>query len=150
MGPVNEQPPSPGFEPATDFPESIDADDSFIGGGSSAHDEAVQRRRRSRVRIIAAVAAVVLISAGFSLVRTVVAVLVSYAIFMAGISVIGAFARPVPDAPPPGELRRVKLTYRCDICGTELRLTLANDQVPEPPKHCSEPMMLTTNLDDVL
>ena len=149
MGRVDEQPQSSAFEPTTDFPDSIDADDSIIGGGS-AHDAEVQRRRRARVRIIALVAAVVLIVAGFGLVRTVVAVLVSYGLFMTGIGVIGAFARPVPDAPPPGELRRVRLTYRCEICGTELRLTLANDQVPEPPKHCSEPMVLTTNLDDVL
>ena len=149
MDKVEEQPPSSEFEPATDFPDFIDADDSIIAGASS-HDAEVQRRRRSRVRIFAVVAAVVLVVAGFGLVRTVVAVAVSYALFMTGIAVIGAFARPVPDAPPPGELRRVKLTYRCEICGTELRLTLANDQVPEPPRHCSEPMVLTTNLDDVL
>ncbi len=146
---MDEQPPGSEFEPTTDFPDFIDADDSIIGG-ASAHDAEVQRRRRSRVRVVALVAALVLILAGFGLVRTVVAVAVSYALFMAGVAVIGAFARPVPDAPPPGELRRVKLTYRCEICGTELRLTLANDQVPEPPRHCSEPMVLTTNLDDVL
>lgn len=150
MGRVDEQPLSSEFEPTTDFPDFVDADDSIVGGGSSSHDAKVQRRRRSRVRIIALVAAVVLILAGFGLIRTVVAVAVSYALFMTGIAVIGAFARPVPDAPPPGELRRVKLTYRCEICGTELRLTLANDQVPEPPRHCTEPMVLTTNLDDVL
>ena len=150
MDSVEEQPQSSGFEPATDFPDFIDADDSIIGSGSLAHDVEVQRRRRTRVRMIAVVAAVVLVLAGFGLVRTVVAVAVSYALFMTGIAVIGAFARPVPDAPPPGELRRVKLTYRCEICGTELRLTLANDQVPEPPRHCSEAMELTTNLDDVI
>jgi hypothetical protein len=69
---------------------------------------------------------------------------------MTGIKTIGAFARPIPAPLPAGELRRVKLNYRCDVCGTELRLTLANDQVPEPPKHCTEPMILTTNLEDVL
>ncbi len=69
---------------------------------------------------------------------------------MLGLRTIGAFARPVPAAPPPGELRRVKLTYRCEVCGTELRITRANDQVPEPPKHCSEPMVLTTDLDDII
>ncbi|NNF54331.1 MAG: hypothetical protein HKN03_07800 [Acidimicrobiales bacterium] len=147
---MDEQPRRPEFEPTTDFPEFIDADDSIVAAGPSAHDAEVQRRRRFRVRIFAVVAAVLLVGGGFGLVRTVIAVAVSYALFMTGIAVIGAFARPVPDAPPPGELRRVKLTYRCEICGTELRLTLANDQVPEPPRHCSEPMMLTTNLDDVL
>lgn len=82
--------------------------------------------------------------------RSVIAVVAGYALFMTGVKTIGAFARPIPEALPPGELRRVKLNYRCDICGTELRLTLANDQVPEPPKHCTEPMILTTDLEDVL
>jgi hypothetical protein len=138
------------FEPVTDFPESVDADDSLISGGTSSHDAQIQRRRRSVVRVIAAVSVVVLLLAGFGLVRTVIAVFVAYALFMTGIKTIGAFARPIPAPLPPGELRRVKLNYRCDVCGTELRLTLANDQVPEPPKHCTEPMILTTNLEDVL
>ncbi len=142
--------PSSEFQPTTDFPDQIDAADEIIGGGASAHDLQVQLRRRNVVRVIAVVSAVGLIAAGFGFIRTLVAVAVSYALFTTGIKVVGAFARPVPEAPPAGELRRVRLTYRCDICGTELRLTLANDQVPEPPRHCSEPMELTTDLDDVL
>lgn len=139
-----------GFEPTTDFPEFIDDDDSAVSGGTSAHDALVQARRRRVVRVVCAVAAAGLMLAGFGIIRTVVAVVIAYALFMAGIRIIGAFARPIPDAPPPGELRRVKLTYRCEVCGTELRITRANDQVPEPPRHCGEPMTLTTNLEDVL
>ncbi len=145
----NSHPPS-AFEPVTDFPESIDADDEVVHRGASAHDTAIQLRRRNIIRVIAVVSAVVLFAGGFGLVRTVIAVAVAYVLFMTGVKTIGAFARPIPEALPPGELRRVKLNYRCDICGTELRLTLANDQVPEPPKHCTEPMILTTNLEDVL
>ena len=42
--------------------------------------------------------------------------------------------------------------YRCSICGTEVRMTAANDEVPEPPRHCLEDMDLVapiqwTNLD---
>ncbi len=44
----------------------------------------------------------------------------------------------------PGELRKVKLQYRCDVCGTEVRMTAANDQMPEPPRHCLEDMILVT------
>ncbi len=138
------------FEPTTDFPEYIDDDESAVEGGPSSHDTAVQARRRIIVRVVAAGAVVLLVLAGFGAVRTVIAVAVAYAIFMVGIRTIGAFARPIPEALPPGMLRRVKLNYRCDVCGTELRLTMANDQVPEPPRHCTEPMILTTNLDDVL
>lgn len=102
------------------------------------------------VRVVALGSVVLLLLAGFGAVRTAIAVAVAYALFMTGVKTIGAFARPIPQALPPGELRRVKLNYRCDVCGTELRLTLANDQVPEPPKHCTEPMILTTNLEDIL
>lgn len=138
------------FEPTTDFPEFIDDDDSVVSGGTAAHDAMVQARRRTVVRVLCALAAVGLMAAGFGIIRTVVAVAVAYALFMTGIRIIGAFARPIPEAPPAGELRRVKLSYRCEVCGTELRITRANDQVPEPPRHCAEPMTLTTDLEDVL
>src|SRR5207302_310651 len=61
----------------------------------------------------------------------------------------GAIARPLPEPPPAGELRKVKLTYRCSICGTEVRMTTANDQMPEPPRHCLEDMDLVTPVDDL-
>ncbi len=73
-----------------------------------------------------------------------------YLIFRVGFAIIGALARPIPDAPPAGELRRVRLHYRCNTCGTEMRMTLANDEVPEPPRHCTEEMELTATADDAL
>ena len=73
----------------------------------------------------------------------------AYLILMTGFSIVGAFARPSPEAPPAGELRRVKLTYRCPTCGTELRVTLANDQIPQAPRHCADEMELTTSIDDL-
>ena len=150
----NGHPPS-AFEPTTDFPESVDTNDELVPviaehRAASAHDIAVQLRRRNIIRIVAVVSAVLLAAGGFGLIRSIIAVVVAYGLFMTGVKAIGAFARPIPEALPPGELRRVKLNYRCDICGTELRLTLANDQVPEPIKHCTEPMILTTDLDDVI
>jgi hypothetical protein len=39
----------------------------------------------------------------------------------------------------------VRLTYRCSICATEVRMTQANDEVPEPPRHCMEDMDLVAN-----
>ena len=66
-----------------------------------------------------------------------------------GFAMLGGLARPIPEPPPAGELRRVRLTYRCSICGTEVRMTSANDQVPEPPRHCMEDMDLTTSVDDI-
>ena len=66
-----------------------------------------------------------------------------------GFAMLGSLSRPVPEPPPPGELRKVRITYRCSICGTEVRMTSANDQVPEPPRHCQEDMDLVTPVDDL-
>jgi hypothetical protein len=74
--------------------------------------------------------------------KLVIAVAAAYVIIRTGMRLLGGFARPVPEPPPPGELRKVRLTYRCSICGTEVRMTAANDQVPEPPRHCQEDMDL--------
>jgi DNA-directed RNA polymerase subunit RPC12/RpoP len=41
----------------------------------------------------------------------------------------------------------VKLTYRCSICGTEVRMTTAIEQDPEPPRHCMEDMDLLTPIE---
>ena len=81
--------------------------------------------------------------------RIVVAVLVSALLLKIGSAILGGFARPVPAAPDPGELRKVRLTYRCTICATEVRMTQANDEVPEPPRHCMEDMELVTPVDDL-
>jgi hypothetical protein len=75
-------------------------------------------------------------------VKVTVALLACYAIFRIGFTVIGSFARPVPPPPPPGELRRVRMQFRCSLCGTEVRMTYANDEIPEPPRHCMEDMEL--------
>lgn len=81
--------------------------------------------------------------------RVAIAVLAALVILRIGFRMLGGFARPVPEPPPPGELRKVRLTYRCSICHTEVRMTAANDEVPEPPRHCQEDMDLVTPVDDL-
>ncbi|MBW3644915.1 MAG: hypothetical protein KY441_05355 [Actinobacteria bacterium] len=71
-----------------------------------------------------------------------VALVVGYLIFKAGFAVLGSFARPAPEPPPPGEMRKVKLTYRCPSCGMELRVREAISDDPEPPRHCMDEMEL--------
>jgi len=39
-------------------------------------------------------------------------------------------------------MRRINVRYRCSSCGTELRMTMAPDQDPPPPRHCLEDMDL--------
>ena len=84
-----------------------------------------------------------------SLVALIVAALAVGAMFKIGFAMLGGLARPVPEAPPAGELRKVKIMFRCSICGTEVRMTTANDEMPEPPRHCLEDMDLVTPVDDL-
>lgn len=69
-----------------------------------------------------------------------IGVAVAYLLLRLGLAVLRALAQPVPEPPPPGELRKVNLRYRCSVCGAELRMTAAPDEVPEPPRHCMEDM----------
>jgi hypothetical protein len=81
--------------------------------------------------------------------KWVIALVVALVILRIGYAMLSSLARPVPEPPPPGELRKVKIMYRCSICGTEVRMTSANDQMPEPPRHCMEDMDLVTPVDDL-
>ena len=71
-----------------------------------------------------------------------VGVVAGVVILRLGLGVIRMFARPVPAPLPPGEMRRVNLKYRCSICGTEVKMTRATDELPEAPRHCLEDMEL--------
>ncbi len=77
---------------------------------------------------------------GFVL-KLVLAVVFFVVIMRLGMMVLAALARP-NEPPPPGEMRKVNLKYRCSLCGTELRMTLATEELPPPPRHCQEDMDL--------
>lgn len=82
-----------------------------------------------------------------SVVNVVIAVAAAYAIVRTGLAGLRGLARPTPEPPPPGELRRVRIQYRCSLCGAEVRMTVAPDEDPEPPRHCSEDMDLVTPIE---
>jgi hypothetical protein len=84
-----------------------------------------------------------------SLIPLLIAAAAVYLLFKVGFAMLGGLAQPVPEPPPAGELRKVKILFRCSICGTEVRMTVANDQMPEPPRHCLEDMDLVTPVDDL-
>lgn len=73
--------------------------------------------------------------------KVLLSVILFVVIMRVGIGMIRSLG-PLPAPPPPGELRKVNLRYRCTICGTEVKMTSANDEVPEPPRHCQEDMDL--------
>jgi hypothetical protein len=75
-----------------------------------------------------------------------VGLVAGYAILRLGFFVLRTLAQPVPE-PDPGELRRVNLKYRCAICGAEVKMTKAGEELPEPPRHCMEDMELVAPVD---
>ena len=79
--------------------------------------------------------------------KVVVAILAMLVIIRIGLVFLRAFAQPVPGPPPAGELRKVKIMFRCSICGTEVRMTVTNDEVPTPPRHCQEDMDLVAPIE---
>ncbi len=67
-------------------------------------------------------------------------VLMGYVLWKLGTGMLRAMTSLPPEPPPTGELRKVNRRYRCDVCGTELKLTMAPDEDPPPPTHCLEEM----------
>lgn len=80
--------------------------------------------------------------------KLLVALVMFVVIFRIGLGIIRMFAQPVPEPPPPGELRKVDLRYRCALCGAEMRMTRAGEDLPPPPRHCMEDMDLVRRGDD--
>jgi hypothetical protein len=76
-----------------------------------------------------------------------VAVAAAAIIFRLGLGMLRGLARPIPEPPPAGELRKVKIMYRCSICGTEVRMTAATNEVPDAPRHCLEDMDLVAPIE---
>jgi len=137
------------FTPYTQFPENQEYDSEPVRSSAKSRDQSIQKQRKRILVAILAAVTIVLLIADVDTTRVFIAILSAFLIFSAGFAVLGALARPIPPTPPRGELRKVKLTYRCDICGSELKMTLANDKVPDSPRHCGEEMLLTTDKDDL-
>ncbi|MCS5676607.1 MAG: hypothetical protein VYA92_03185 [Actinomycetota bacterium] len=74
--------------------------------------------------------------------KILMAIAVAMALLRMGLAVLRTLATPLPEPPPAGELRKVKLQYRCSLCGTEVRMTVATDESPNPPRHCMDDMEL--------
>ena len=74
--------------------------------------------------------------------KVVVGLLVALVIFRLGVWVLRGFASGAPPTATKGDLVKVDLRYRCSICGTELRMTAAPNEEPDPPRHCQEDMEL--------
>ena len=66
-------------------------------------------------------------------------------IWRVGMGMLRGLARP-NEPPAEGEMRKVNLRYRCSICGAEVRMVQAAEELPAPPRHCQEDMDLVAPL----
>ncbi|MFZ9676228.1 MAG: hypothetical protein ACO3GZ_01410 [Ilumatobacteraceae bacterium] len=70
------------------------------------------------------------------------AVLLFLFLWRVGVGMLRSMTTPLPPPPPEGELRKVNVKYRCSVCGLEIKMMLAPEEDPEPPRHCLEDMDL--------
>jgi len=75
-------------------------------------------------------------------------VLMGLVVWKTGIGMLRSVTRSLPAPPPAGEMRRINVRYRCDVCGVELKMTMAPDEDPPPPRHCLEDMVEVAPLYD--
>lgn len=95
---------------------------------------------------IAAVSAALILTTSVPAGTVIPAMILGAIILRVGYFVLQQLATPPPPPPDPGTLRKVRLTYRCSVCGTEVKMTAATDEDPEPPRHCMEDMDLVAPL----
>jgi hypothetical protein len=69
-----------------------------------------------------------------------VGLLIMRIVWRFGFGMLKSMTSTLPPPPPTGEMRRINVRYRCSVCGVELRLTMAPDEDPPPPRHCLEDM----------
>lgn len=98
--------------------------------------------------MIAALTVALVLTTSVPVLTIVGALVLGSLIIWTGYAFLRQLATPPPPPPDPGELRKVRLTYRCSVCGTEVKMTAANDEDPEPPRHCMEDMELVAPLYD--
>ena len=69
-----------------------------------------------------------------------------WVLWKAGIGMLRSFTTPPPPPPPAGEMRRINVRYRCNVCGVEIKMMLAPDEDPPAPRHCLEDMVIMAPL----
>lgn len=74
-------------------------------------------------------------------------IVIMVVVWRSGIGMLRGMTTSLPPPPPAGEMRRINVRYRCSVCGVELRMVMAPDQDPPPPRHCLEDMDLVAPIE---
>ena len=122
---------------------AIEEEDETAGAGRGSR----LLRLAGWLLVVVGLAAGITLAFDTSAITTFFAVLLGVVILRSGWFFLQSFATPPPEPPEPGTLRKVKLVYRCAICGAEVRMTAAPSEEPEPPRHCMEDMDLLAPID---
>ena len=93
------------------------------------------------------VAVMLAVSVG-SVVWVLTGIVLGVVLWKTGTGMLRALSRPPVPPAEPGELRKVNMRFRCDVCGVELKWTMAPDDDPPPPRHCLEDMTVVAPLYD--
>jgi len=84
----------------------------------------------------------ILVWVAFIFLKILIAIVIGLVLLWVGFIILRMLVVSPPEPPPAGELRKVKLLYRCSLCGTEVRMTTAPNESPEAPRHCMDDMDL--------
>ena len=70
-----------------------------------------------------------------------IAIAIGVAIIAVTLWVVRLLLVPQPEDPDPDAVKEVAVDYRCVVCGMRLTITHAQQDDPEPPRHCREDMI---------
>jgi hypothetical protein len=76
-----------------------------------------------------------------TVVRILLGGVVAITIYVIGASMLRKFHVAPPEEPDPADIKAIDLRFRCTVCGAEVTMTAAQDEDPEPPRHCREDMV---------
>ena len=78
----------------------------------------------------------------WTILRIAIGVAVAVVIYVIGASMLRKFHVAPPAEVDPEDIKPVDLQFRCIVCGAEVTMTAAQEEDPEPPRHCREDMIL--------
>ena len=73
--------------------------------------------------------------------RIVLGIAVALTVYVMGAGMLRKFHVAPPEEPDPDDIKPVNLRFRCIVCGTQVTMTAAQGDDPEPPRHCREDMV---------
>ncbi len=75
------------------------------------------------------------------------AIVAAVLIYLTGAAMIRKLKVDPEPEPDPANVRPLDLRFRCVVCGAEVVMTAAQDDDPEPPRHCREDMVRVEEAD---